>query len=170
MSRMNGRRLLPSPAMVVAFTALMIAIGGGSYAAVRLPSNSVKRAHLANNAVTGAKVANDSLTGDDIKESTLEGVPAAALSTVSNKTSAAVAPPAASVDSPGVGSATAFCETGQKAIGGGARLDAPEVGEIADSYPDSGGQVWTAHVANGDTTSAHGFTVYAVCIPVTATG
>ena len=37
---MRGR-LRPSPAMVVAFIALFVAIGGSSYAVTRLPSGSV---------------------------------------------------------------------------------------------------------------------------------
>ena len=37
---MRGR-LRPSPAMVVAFIALFVAISGSSYAVTRLPTNSV---------------------------------------------------------------------------------------------------------------------------------
>jgi hypothetical protein len=167
---MRGRRLVPSPAMAVAFAALMISIGGVSYAAVKIPRNGVKRANIANNAVNGAKVANDTLTGDDIKESTLESITANGLEKVTYKTASAVAPPAASIDSPGVGTVTATCDPGTKAIAGGVRLDAPELGEQADGFPDAGGSVWTVHVANGDTTSAHGFTAFAICVPIGSTG
>ena len=31
----------PSPAMVVAFIALLLALGGGAYAQIRIPNNSV---------------------------------------------------------------------------------------------------------------------------------
>jgi hypothetical protein len=168
--RMSGRRLVPSPSMAVAFTALMVAIGGVSYAAVKIPRNGVKRTNIANNAVNGSKVANDSLTGEDVKESTLEGLTASGLDKVTYKTATAIAPPAASIDSPGVGVVSATCDPGTKAIAGGVRLDAPEVGEQADGFPDAGGSVWTVHVANGDTTSAHGFTAFAICVPVGATG
>jgi hypothetical protein len=164
MSRMIARRLVPSPAMVVAATALIIAIGGTSYAVTRLPARSVGGVNLKNNAVTSAKVANDSLTGADIKESTLQGVPSGALSGVEIKTATALVPPAASLDTPGVASASALCPEGFQAIAGGAKLEVPETGEIADSFPDAGGSVWTVHVANGDTTSAHGFTAYAICV------
>ena len=166
---MRGR-LVPSPAMAVAFAALMISIGGVSYAAVKIPRNGVKRANIASNAVNGSKVANDSLTGDDIKESTLESITAGGLDKVSYKTASAVAPPAASIDSPGVGTVSATCDPGTKAIAGGVRLDAPELGEQADGFPDAGGSVWTVHVANGDTTSAHGFTAFAICVPIGSTG
>src|SRR3954453_23873514 len=102
MSRMIARRLAPSPAMAVAFVALLVAIGGTSYAVVRLPAKSVGTAQLKSNAVTGAKVANDALTGADIKESTLEGVPTSSLSGVVIKTGSALIPPALSLDTPGV--------------------------------------------------------------------
>jgi hypothetical protein len=68
---------VPSPAMIVAIVALIIAMGGTSYAAVILPANSVGTAQLKKNAVTGAKVKNGSLTGADIKASTLGKVPSA---------------------------------------------------------------------------------------------
>src|SRR3954463_9863135 len=131
---MRGR-LVPSPAMAVAFAALMISIGGVSYAAVKIPRNGVKRTNIANNAVNGAKVANDSLTGDDVKESSLEGLTASGLDKVSYKTASAVAPPAASIDSPGVGTVTATCDPGSKAIGGGGRLPAPPPGAAGAASP-----------------------------------
>jgi hypothetical protein len=70
-------RLRPSPAMVVACLALGLALGGTSYAAVKLPRNSVGTKQLKKNAVTGPKVKDDSVTGADVKESSLAKVPAA---------------------------------------------------------------------------------------------
>ena len=164
MSRTIGRRLIPSPAMVVAFAALLVSIGGTSYAVVRLPAKSVARATIRPNAVDSSKVVNNSLTGDDINESTLEGVNASGLDRVFYKTGTSNLPPAAGIDSPSIGAASALCDQGQRAIAGGARLDAPEQGELIASFPDAGGTVWTVYVANGDLASAHGFTVYAVCV------
>ena len=64
MSRlMNGRR--PSPAMGVALLALIAALGGTSYAAVKLPKNSVGPTQIRANAVTGAKVKDRSLFSND---------------------------------------------------------------------------------------------------------
>jgi hypothetical protein len=165
MSRMIARRLVPSPPMAVAFVALLIAIGvGTSYAVTRIPASSVGRTQIKNNAVNGAKVLNESLTGDDVNESTLDGVAAAALSGVDIKTATAVAPAAPSLDTPGLASATASCDAGSHAIAGGVKLEAPEHGDIADSYPEAGDAAWTVHVANGDTASAHGFSTYAICV------
>ena len=62
-------RRRPSPATVIAVIALVIALGGTSYAAVTLPRNSVGTAQLKNNAVTSLKVANNSLLKADFKSS-----------------------------------------------------------------------------------------------------
>ena len=70
------RRLLsqrPSPAMVVACIALFIALGGGAWAAVNLPRNSVGTKQLKKNAVTSAKVKDHSLLVKDFKSGQLPG-------------------------------------------------------------------------------------------------
>jgi hypothetical protein len=52
----------PSPAMVVALIALFVALGGSSYAALRVTGKNVK-----NSSLTGTDVKNNSLTGRDVK-------------------------------------------------------------------------------------------------------
>jgi hypothetical protein len=54
MSRSRLRR--PSAALVVSTVALIVALGGTSYAAFTLPQNSVGTKQLKNNAVTLAKL------------------------------------------------------------------------------------------------------------------
>jgi hypothetical protein len=54
MNRYLTRR--PSPSMVVALIALFVAIGGGAYAATKLPNNSVGPAQLKKGAVTPPKL------------------------------------------------------------------------------------------------------------------
>ena len=82
-------RLRPSQAMVVACLALGIALGGTSYAAIKVPRNSVGTKQLMKNAVTGPKVKNNALTGADVLESSLAKVPsAAAADTATNATNA----------------------------------------------------------------------------------
>src|SRR5215208_8457198 len=76
---------LPLPAMIVACVALIVALGGVSYAAGVLPKNSVgtaqvkkeavTRAKLKKNAVTSAKVKNGSLLADDFKPGQLSAGP-----------------------------------------------------------------------------------------------
>ena len=72
------RRLLssrPSPAMVVACIALIVALGGTGYAAIKLPRNSVGNKQLRANAVTSAKVRNGTLTAKDFQSSALKRGP-----------------------------------------------------------------------------------------------
>ena len=79
-------RLKPSPAMIVACTALAVALGGTSIAAVsaiprnsvgpaQLKSSAVTNAKLASNAVTSAKVLNGSLLKGDFQAGQLPAGP-----------------------------------------------------------------------------------------------
>jgi hypothetical protein len=60
-------------ANVVATLALFIALGGASYAAVKLPKNSVGTKQVKNNAVTGAKIANGAVTNSKIADGAVSG-------------------------------------------------------------------------------------------------
>jgi hypothetical protein len=106
-----------SYANVMATIAVFLALGGGAYAAINLPKNSVgtkqlknravtgakikqgavTSARLAGGAVTGAKVLDNSLTGSDISAATLGKVPlAGAADTATNAGHATSADSAAS--------------------------------------------------------------------------
>jgi hypothetical protein len=88
-------------ANVMSVIAVFIALGGASYAAFKLPKNSVGTKQLKNNAVTlkkikknavnGAKVKANSLTGKDINLNKLGTVPSASVADSAN----ALAPPEA---------------------------------------------------------------------------
>jgi len=71
------KRLRPSPAMIVACLALVVALTGTGMAAVGvlLPKNSVGTAQLQNGAVTGPKVRAHSLLGADFKPGQLPAGP-----------------------------------------------------------------------------------------------
>jgi len=93
-------RRMPSPAMVVACIALAVALGGTSYAAIKLPSNSVGTRQLQANSISAPKlqersvgpnklqaravsdrvVKSNALTGAAINEATLATVPLAQVS------------------------------------------------------------------------------------------
>jgi hypothetical protein len=85
---LGGIRRRLTFANVISVIALFAALGGGAYAAVALPKNSVgakqikknavTNAKIGKNAVTGAKVKNASLTGADINLATLPKVGSAA--------------------------------------------------------------------------------------------
>lgn len=59
----------PSPALVVASLALLVALGGTSYAAVVLPKDSVGAAQIRNGAVTSAEVKDGALRTIDLAAS-----------------------------------------------------------------------------------------------------
>jgi hypothetical protein len=69
MRKLLARR--PSPAMVVACLALLVALGGTGYAAVNLPRNSVGTAQLRTGAVTSGKVQDFTLRRADFRPGTL---------------------------------------------------------------------------------------------------
>jgi hypothetical protein len=195
MKRMSGR-VVPSPAMLVAFAALLVALGGSAYAAVKLPArsvgtrelkrsavgkaqlkaNAVDASRIKANAVTGADVANDSLTGDDINEAVLGPVrsatnagSSAALDRVVYRAAVGTVAPAIGLE-PSRATGTATCDPGQLVVGGGVKVEDPSVMSADDSYPDGGGRSWTANVVSDDTAAPHPFSVFAICVPAGAPG
>lgn len=65
------RKRLPSPAMVVACTALAVALGGTSYAAIKLPKDSVKAKQIAANAVGSSELADGSVGTAEVIDGSL---------------------------------------------------------------------------------------------------
>lgn len=65
----------PSPALVVAVVALIVALGGTSYAALKLPKNSVGASQIKKNAVTSSKVRDRTLLAKDFKSGQLPAGP-----------------------------------------------------------------------------------------------
>lgn len=61
----------PSFSNTIALVALFVALGGASYAAIKIPKNSVGTAQLKKNAVNSAKVRNRSLLAVDFKKGQL---------------------------------------------------------------------------------------------------
>jgi hypothetical protein len=77
------RRLLPSPAMVVAVIALVMSLTGGAYALVitgkSIKNGTVMSKDIHNHSLTGSDMRGDSVGGGAIKESSLGIVPASYL-------------------------------------------------------------------------------------------
>ena len=75
------RNRTPSPALIVAVLALVVALGGTSYAALTIGKNSVGAKQLKANSVRSGKVANGSLLARDFKAGQLpagaQGAPGA---------------------------------------------------------------------------------------------
>ena len=90
----------PSPALVVSIIALIVALGGTSYAAFSVPRNSVGSRQLRKNAVTTKKIANGAVTGAKIAKSTITGkqIDLAQLGTVPAASQASSADSASSAD------------------------------------------------------------------------
>lgn len=66
-----------SYANVISTICLFVLLGGGAYAAARIPAKSVGTAQLKAGAVTGAKIKNGTITGAKVDSRTLGPVPAA---------------------------------------------------------------------------------------------
>jgi hypothetical protein len=73
----NLRVRRPSAGLAVSVVALMVALGGTSYAAITLPQNSVGTAQLKNGAIATAKIRNGAVTGAKINLSSLGTVASA---------------------------------------------------------------------------------------------
>jgi hypothetical protein len=101
MKRLISRR--PSPAMIVALLALFVALGGSSYAAVKIgarditrgavgtraiANNSIRSADIHNAAVSGLDVKDDSLTNADIDNANLSALTAKSADTATHATTA----------------------------------------------------------------------------------
>jgi len=185
MRRSTSRR--PSPAMAVAFVALLAALSG---TAVALPGrntvdsgdirngqvkgkdvgrNAVTGRKIKNGAVGGADVRNDGLTGTDINEGTLGQVPSAAAAGVANSLASGDVNATTVANPPSVlTTVEASCDPGLKGISAGLRVDNPVDQFLVDLYPVDL-DTWAARVDNGGT--GGNVTLFVICGSVnTVTG
>jgi hypothetical protein len=119
----------PSPAMVVACIALLVALGGTSYAIQALPQNSVGTKQIKNGAVNSNKVKNGSLLRADFKAGQLPGA--------TNVTVVTSGPP----DGFGEMDPVATCPSRRVAIGGGGVVG----GGPGDPPPDTTWYLYSSH-------------------------
>jgi hypothetical protein len=132
MRRITSHR--PSPAMVVAFIALLLALGSGAYAQLRIPRNSVGTAQLKANAVTSPKVRAGSLLRSDFRAGQLPRGPAGPAGAAGARGATGERGPAGPAGPAGAAGATnvtivtgtpaaplaqANCPAGSRATGGG---------------------------------------------------
>jgi len=73
----EGIRKRLTYANVMATIAVFVALGGASYAAIKLPKNSVGTRQIKKNAITTAKIKNRAVTGAKLRMGTLGTVPSA---------------------------------------------------------------------------------------------
>ncbi len=181
---MNQLRKRLTYANVIATLALFIALGGVSYAAFKLPKNSVGTRQLKKAAVTGAKVKPESIPGSALKAGTLSNLATKAeikgkflgsSTVVVNKT--IVAPLAKDAFATG----SVSCPAGFQVISGGVTPSNVFFVKVASSGPQIGGKEayqqpdgqtgpatgWTAAVTTqGTTTGAELAKIQVVCAPI----
>lgn len=193
LSRRDGseahRRLHISPALVMACLALTISLGGVSWAATSLPKNSVGTTQLKKNSVTSLKVKNGSLLASDFKPGQLSAGPAGPPGSQGGqgpqgaKGDRGEKGDAGAAGSPGVsgyqiviasqfvqntflGSHTATCPAGKKAIGGGSASSTYNTADgpfVLQSRPLSDGSGWHVEVGR-KAAGTFQHNVYAVCV------
>jgi hypothetical protein len=166
---------LPSPALVLASIALLVALAGTSVAAVSaLPRASVGTAQLKDNAVTSRKVKNFSLVRSDFKPGQLprgavgargpQGPPGpagpAGIAALERKD---VVTPTNSANSKTL---SAVCPTGKRVIAGGARVLGSGAAKVSinEAFPDSDTTKFNAVAREVDPTAlTWALQVYAMC-------
>jgi hypothetical protein len=179
----------PSPALVVACVALLVALGGTGYAAVALPRNSVGTPQLKDGAVTSLKVRNGSLVLADVaagERAKLRG-PAGApgpAGAKGDRGDAGVKGDRGDRGEPGVSRYTIVsttrsstsssmgiqvnCPAGTRPLGGGGGTSTPAAGvTVRNSFPVGGATPGWLVVADAKTPGAGwSYTVEAVCAAV----
>jgi hypothetical protein len=142
----------PSPALVVSLVATVVAMGSTSYAALKLPRNSVGAKQLKKNSVTAAKVKNQSLIGADLKLSTLGAVPLASHATHAGTADSAANAATAKHAVSATNAANATHASGADTVGGvtirGFNYQTPPNGATATLF-SLGGLTLTAGCSSG---------------------
>jgi hypothetical protein len=149
----------PSPAMVVAFIALLAALGSSAYAQLTIPRNSVGSAQLKRNAVTSSKVRNASLLRRDFRAGQLPRGRTGARGPAgptgpAGPAGAAGAPGATNVTvhtATGTGLVPVNCPVGQRATGGGATLQQADafLEDLSPNPPTGTPTGWQADAVDG---------------------
>jgi hypothetical protein len=158
-----ARRRLPSPALVVATIALVVALSGTALAA-----GIVAEARHAQRADVAARAANaDRLQGRTATQIAVAGAragaqlpgpasSAAALVSLKTQQGSQLSP-----DQPGA--FTIACDGDSRILSAGFAADVPGSVVQSEASPTSA-TTWTLRLANNDATAAHSVTLYAVCL------
>jgi hypothetical protein len=156
----------PTPAMIVACLALFVALGSGTYAAVKLKPNSVKTKNIKDGAVKTSKIADGAVTNAKLAADAKGGGAAAGggITTVTTRIVSASLGPTGTFSGVDL---TSDCQAGEKAVGGGGLInnDDNEVTyQASHPSPNSNGTTPTGWTVRFQITGiAHTVTTYAVC-------
>lgn len=100
--RVSARKFRPSPSMLVAMLALIVAMSGSAYAAVTINGKNIKKG-----TVTSKQIKDKTITGTDIKNSTIGGVDVKGGTLTADKLAAGVIPTIPTIPGPApIGTAT----------------------------------------------------------------
>jgi hypothetical protein len=164
----KGRKLRPSPAMVVAFVALFVALVGTAFSVgSRVPGkNGVKSSDIAPKAVKSSDIAPKAVKTSDLGTAAVTGQKVAA-NTLSGAHINYGSHVVTQANAEGADGATASCPPGEIATGGGAdSADAADTGALLTSTPQpisgpaTGWKVFYQFQANASEIFA-----FAVCMP-----
>lgn len=124
----------PSPAMVVACVALIVALGGTGYAVTRLEADSVGRIHIREGAVGTKQVRNGSLRAEDFHRRTLRRGPRGRSGATNVVTRNATGQEIRAGD---IGAISAECQGRERAVGGGGGFEGPATtnDRVVDTIP-----------------------------------
>lgn len=161
-----------NPSLVISCIALFVALGGVSWAAVKLPRNSVGTAQIKSDAVTGSKVKAGSLSATDFAAGELPRGPQGerGLQGATGPQGAQGAAGAAGISGYevirkttghiGAASTSIECPSGKKVFGGGA-FTAGATSSVTASFPVQD-VAWEA-TATSTPPNSYEFTVIAIC-------
>lgn len=137
----------PSPSMVVACTALAVALGGTGYAATQLPPDSVGRIQIREGSVGSAQVRDHSLRAKDFSHGAVGSAQVGDGSLRAKDFARGVLPVRETsvvrqasgdlVAAGDVGAVSAACEQGERAMGGGGGFAGPPTtnDKVVDTMP-----------------------------------
>jgi hypothetical protein len=179
----SSRRKLPSPALVLASFALLVALGGTAVASVsQVPRASVGTPQLKANAVTTAKIANNTVTSLDVRNGSLlrrdfrpGQLPAGPVGAQGPQGPPGIAArEQVSAESPlnslAPKNVTATCPAGKKVIGGGVELSGAGRARVTvtENKP-TGDNAWEGEAFEAvNTTATWKIVVHAICATVAA--
>lgn len=156
-------RSLPSPALVVACTALVVALSGTAVAAgIVAEARHAHRADLATRALDADRLQGRTATQIAVAGARagaqLPGPASSAAGLVSLKTSTG-----AQLAAGQTGVFSVSCDAGARALSTGFAADIP--GAVVESEASPAGlSSWTVRLTNVDAAAAHTVTLYAVCL------
>ena len=139
-----------TPATAIALLALVVSLGGTSYAALRVSSkqivdNSVRSKDVKNNDLTGRDVKNRSLTPADFPGGALPQGPQGPQGPPGPVSVQRIAGPPASVPAgSSFPTASATCPAGTRLVGGGATTAPSNNFVLSRSFPSDDGVTWIA--------------------------